>query len=375
MMRKLSFLLGAVRVYLKYRVFQPLFQRPFLPTYMFLYATYVCNARCIMCGIWENPITGSNDEMTLEVFDRILSDPLFRKVAKIGINGGEFTLRADTPQMVQIAIKRLPKLREIGMISNGILTNRLLSQVTEISEICSRHNIALAVSISLHGLHEVEEKVYGIPGAFEQQCKSLDGLQELAGRGLLHTGVACVVLNENIDHLNELYDWCQPRGLPIHFTPAETRARFYNLNHENHFEPDENNKPRAARFFRTLANQKSLYNFKAYAYDAIAGLMESGRVRTMACEYREAGMILGEHGELYYCPHDEPLGNCRERSAHDLYFDTVNLRRRRKFLFRQKCPHCPPKDCSRVPMQIDIFKYLRFLFSNSSTHDTQSRPT
>ena len=137
------------RLYLKYRHFQPLRRRPFLPTFMFLYATYACNARCVMCGIWEHPVTGAGNEITLEEFDGILSDPLFRKIAKLSINGGEFTLRADTPQMVQVAIDRLPCLREIVMISNGILTDRLLSQAREIGELCSRKKIALTVTISI----------------------------------------------------------------------------------------------------------------------------------------------------------------------------------------------------------------------------------
>ena len=354
--------LDTLRIYLKYRVCQPLRRRPFLPTFMFLYATYVCNARCVMCGIWENHAADANNELTIEEFNGILSDPLFRKIAKLSINGGEFTLRSDMPQMVQVAINRLPELREICMISNGILTSRLLSQVKEIGEICSRSRITLTVTISIHGLHEVEEKIYGIPGVFERQVKSLDGLQELAKSGLMQTGLAGVVLNENIGHLKELLEWSRTRGLEIHFTPAEKRARFLNLDNDNHFQLDDANRAEAARFFRSIANNISIFNFRAYAYDNIACLLESSRVRTMACEYREAGLILGEHGELYYCPHDRPLGNCKDRSAYDMYFDSRNLKHRREFLFQQKCPQCPPKGCGRVPMQIDIFKYFKFLF-------------
>ena len=362
-LRKVGSPLRIAMRYFKYNLVQPLVKRPFLPKYLIFYVNYRCNAHCIMCGIWEtNASYPQVNDFTLEELDRVLADRLFSKIESMNIQGGELTLRSDLPEMVQTAVNRLPALREIRMVSNGLSTTRLVSHVKQIKQICASQKLAFSVCISVHGLDEIGDKVYGIKGAFEKQVESITALQEIAAEGNFQLTLSCVIQNENIDHLQSLRQWVHDRKLKIGFVMVEKRFRFGNLEKGDQFEIDASNKPAAIEFFRELSNHKSL-SPSAYVYDYLANLLQYNQVRTMSCDYSLGGVILGSQGEIFYCPHDEAIGNCRDRSAYEIYYDAHNLEHRNAALIQQKCLHCPPKEYGRESIQADVFKYMKFLIT------------
>ena len=346
----------------KYRIALPLRKKPFLPKLLVLLVTNRCNAQCVMCGIWENQaLYPQSSELTLEQYDQVLSDRLFGDIESININGGELSLRSDLPQIIQVAVKRLPKLRAVGMTSNGILTERLVRQVKQVKQICDDHKIPFSVTISLHGLAETDDKVFGIPGVFEKQIKTLDALQAMAKESYFHIGLACVINKENIDNLPALQDWAKKRNLEIGFMLVEMRERFNNLEKGDQFQLPEGDKAKIAGFLRQLSRAKSIFNPYAYVYDYMADLLQYNAVRKISCEYSLGGVILGAQGELYYCPHSDDIGSSKERPAYDIFYDPKNLEYRDSALIHRQCLHCPPRHIGRLDMRADIFKYLKFV--------------
>ena len=364
--RKLSFLIGTIWTYLTYRVAQPLFKRPFLPRILVLYVTYRCNARCIMCGIWKNNASESKiSELSLEELDRILQDKLFSKVEYLNINGGELSLRRDMPELIHTAVKRLPALRKISLSSNGMMTDQLLQQVEQIRQTCVQAKIDFSVSISVHGIYEVEDKIFGIKGAFEKQLKTITALQEIASDGHLSLGLYSVIMNENAMYLRQLLQWCEARNLTIRFSVVEKRNRFNNADMVDQCEIDASNKGTVIEFLKDLSHEKGLYKPYTYVYDYLSDLLDYNKERTMSCDYALGSVILGSHGELYYCPHDETIGNCRDKSAFEIYYDQNNLGHRRNELIPKKCLHCPPRNFGYLAIKVDLFKYLKFLISRN----------
>jgi hypothetical protein len=116
-------------------------------------------------------------------------------------------------------------------------------------------------------------------------------------------------------------------------------------------------------FLRQLARDKSLTNPVAFRYDRLANMVEHGEKRMMACHYAMGGLILGSHGDLYYCKQSKAIGNCRRRSAYEIYYDEGNLDYRQLRLMRDKCLYCLPNTFNRLEFQKDLLRFLRFLIN------------
>jgi len=356
---------GAIAwTYAKYNWFQPLFKRPFLPTTLVLYVTYRCNSRCIMCGIWENQgLHDTTMELSPEELDHILADRLFANIQHLNINGGEPTLRGDLPDLIQAAVDRLPRLRWITMSSNGLLADGLAPKILRLGQVCAQNNIRFSLGMSVHGVADVADRVFGIVGAFDKQVKALTALHELALDGKLRLSLHCVITAANVSNLQELLYWGQERKLPISFALGEVRDRFLNQGKADQVRVAEEQTGLVIGFLRELSRDKGLFKPSAFRYHHLANMLQFGQKRTMSCHYAMGGVILGPWGELYYCPHSQALGNCRDQPAYEIYYDGENLDYRKSTLAQGECLRCPPYTFNRLEFDKDILKYLKFLIT------------
>ncbi len=70
--------------------------------------------------------------------------------------------------------------------------------------------------------------------------------------------------------------------------------------------------------------------------------------------------LFGSDGEVYYCKNSPSVGNARNRSAEEIYFDPGNLALRAKSLLRETCPACPPNTMIKMEAEKDLWKLLGF---------------
>ena len=350
--------------YVKYNWFQPLFTRPFLPKALLIYVTYRCNARCVMCGIWkDHEFSDARTELSLDDLECVLSDHLFSKIEYVNINGGEPTLRRDLVDIVQLIIRRLPRLKHLSMNSNGLLSDRLTASVEQILALCHLRSIRFSLVISFHGTGGLLDKILGVPGACDKLERTLEALRALKGNGSRFLSLNCAMTNMNASNLYELLEWCKQNNLRINFILGEVRDRFFNQDMVTQTAVSGERKKETIDFLRHLAQDKSLMNPVALRYHCLANMLEHGEKRTMACHYAMGGLILGSHGDLYYCPHSKAIGNCRQRSAYEIYYDVENLKYREPGLMREKCLYCPPNTFNRLEFEKDILRFLRFLIN------------
>src|SRR5439155_23531742 len=92
-----------------YNTFVSAVVHPIRPTVLIYNCTFVCDARCEMCHNWQHGDRKS--DMTLEQLDGVMAHDFWGAVENLNISGGEPTTRNDLPEMVELFVRRLPRVR------------------------------------------------------------------------------------------------------------------------------------------------------------------------------------------------------------------------------------------------------------------------
>jgi len=336
--------------------------KPLRPSVLTIYVTYRCNLRCRICGIWkQSPPDAAHPELTVKEFETIISDPFFRGLRMINLNGGEPNLRTDLVDIAAMLLRRFPRLEALSINSNGLPPETTLKNARKIAAACREKNVRFSLSLSLHGTGRLFDDIVGLPGAYEKVMAAFDGLKALRKEFPIHLSANCVMTNLNLDGLGEMPAWSDREGIPVNFTLGEVRERFNNQSMDNAILTTGENRKALVSFLRTLAAGKKRYHQHALRYFRLAEMLERGAPRSLSCHYFMGGAILGADARLYYCKKCPALGNCLERRAGDIYFDKANLAFRRTGLKKDTCPSCPPNTFNQTEASRDLLRILAFL--------------
>jgi radical SAM protein with 4Fe4S-binding SPASM domain len=151
--------------------------RPSTPSYLVLFLTDDCNARCPYC--FNPEMTHLKDPtrpkslraLNLNEYVRIAENayPLFQLV----LSGGEPFLRSDIDDIVSAFYKNAGT-RLFSMPTNGFLSARIMEKLASISARCPKAHINLIVSLDAAGKRH--DQLRGVPGGFKKAfdlCRSL----------------------------------------------------------------------------------------------------------------------------------------------------------------------------------------------------------
>ena len=105
------------------------------PTVLIYNCTFVCDARCEMCGNWK--MGDRKSDMTLEQLDGVMEHDFWGAIENLNISGGEPTTRNDLPEMVELFQRRLPRMRKIGINTTGLTPHRAIPMLTRIVKFCA----------------------------------------------------------------------------------------------------------------------------------------------------------------------------------------------------------------------------------------------
>jgi len=164
--------------------------------------TLNCNARCVMCNIWQNKIT---KEVVPEFYKR-----LPQSLEEINLTGGEPFLRNDLPEIVRVIKNTCPKARLL-INTNGYLTNQIKKLMPQIK----KHDKRIAVRVSLDGLSDTHKRIRGLPLFFEHAMDTLNFLRQL---GIEDLGVSYTLMEQSKHDLLKLYDYCEKNKLEFSLT-------------------------------------------------------------------------------------------------------------------------------------------------------------
>jgi MoaA/NifB/PqqE/SkfB family radical SAM enzyme len=176
-----------------------------MPVYLIHFVTEVCNLRCSHCFdfFYEEGPKRKPFELTLDEIDRMtrsMGELLF-----LLPTGGEPFLRHDLPQIIELYYRNC-RLRNVGMPTNGSLTDRVVAGVEEILARCPELHFGLDISID--GIGHDHDTIRNQKGLFEKCTETYWRLKDVEKR---HTNFkVCVELTiqkYNQDKLDEIYNY------------------------------------------------------------------------------------------------------------------------------------------------------------------------
>lgn len=135
-----------------------------------------CNSRCVMCNIWQN---APGRVVSMDTYKRLLYDPFFLNTRQFRISGGEPTLAKNLPEFARVAIDALPSLDEIVLNFNGLLVDRSLRFIKEISQDCEPYGISVTLSLSLNGIGDAHDGNRGVPGNYDKCMQVIAGVRAM----------------------------------------------------------------------------------------------------------------------------------------------------------------------------------------------------
>lgn len=211
-----------------------------------LAVTYKCNARCVMCDIWQ---LKNFPEMDLENYRKLPASLL-----DINISGGEVFMYNRLPELVKIIKERCPKAK-IVLSSNGFMPEFIAEQMKKILAL----DPSIGVALSLDGVGDKHEEIRRIPEAFAKVMKTLELLQ---GLGMKNLRLAFTVLPQNVTHFSQVYDLARSKGVQFTSAFAQSSDHYFggkkNENHPNALELKK-------QFARVIARELKTWNFKRWA--------------------------------------------------------------------------------------------------------------
>ncbi len=301
-----------------YLTFAPriLFKQNVLPHYLVFFVTKNCTARCRHCLLGER--AHSTDELTVDEISRMTRhmDPLLFLL----ITGGDPFLRTDIVDIIK-TFYRSPGFRNLGMPSNGFLTDRIVSAAETILTDCP--GIDFAIDISLDGVGEDHDRIRQVPGLFDRATDTYRRLQQLQKKfPNFNLNVAVTVSHFNHTKLDELY----------RFLTDELGTR--SINHllcrgdprdPQALDVDMENYTRFSDQLDADVKQNTLTGYHGYPFADLVNAMKMVRqkiIRTIRekdrfvvpCYAGQLGVILYPNGDLAPCElRNEILGNLREQ--------------------------------------------------------------
>jgi MoaA/NifB/PqqE/SkfB family radical SAM enzyme len=257
--------------------------------------THRCNARCLMCDIWQRE---GGTEMPAVAYLRLPSS-----LREVNLSGGEPFLRRDLPDVVAAVRRACPRARLV-ISSNGLATGRIRDLAPRLAAL----GPALAVRISIDGLAGTHDHLRGTPGAFARAMASLEILQRAGVRDL---GIGTTIVEENLAEVGQVYRLAESRGVEFSLTLV-TGSEIY-------FGPDKAGlRPQdVGDLGRCLADviqgeyrhRRPKRWFRAWFEEALVRYATEGR-RVLSCDAGRGFFYLDPAGDVYGChllPHR--LGN------------------------------------------------------------------
>ncbi|MBN1296318.1 radical SAM protein [bacterium] len=314
-----------------------------LPHYLVFFVTKNCTANCRHCLLGGG--AHSENELTVEEIEHSTRhmDPLLFLL----ITGGDPFIRTDISEIVK-AFYRRPGFRNLGMPSNGYLTDRIVGEAERILVDCP--GIDFAIDISIDGIGADHDDIRQRPGLFDRAVETYRRLQALTRKyANFNLNVAVTVSSFNHDKLDALYDF------------LKTELGVVNINHllcrGNPTDPlaldvdMEKYRAFSERLDQDL-RQHALLGYHGYPFADLVNAMKIVRQKLIQktrvedryltpCYAGRLGVILYPDGDIAPCElRSEVMGNLRANGYHFReILESETAHRIRRMIADQRC-HC-----------------------------------
>jgi len=273
-------------------------------------STYRCNSRCGMCYIWKHP-TVPAEEVSIASLAKLPGG-----FDNLNVSGGEPTLRKDLPELIDVVY---PKARIVEISSNGLHWPHLEPIIKKYPNI--------KVRFSLEGFEQTNNAIRGEDDGFNTKVAGLRRLQELGGTDL---GFACVIQDDNVEEVVQLYRFASEQGFEFATSALHNAFQFHKSDNVPY------NRLRLAKKAEELITEMLRTNhvktwFRAYLN---LGLIRKilGQDRLIPCTAATDFLFIDPWSDVYACNvrNDLLLGNLGRQSWADIIDGPVAAEMRSK---------------------------------------------
>ncbi|HQO59067.1 MAG TPA: radical SAM protein [Candidatus Omnitrophota bacterium] len=187
--------------------FKKLFGRPRIDS-LILYVTSRCNARCSFCFYKEN-LNAGND-LDLAQITRISKNIPALKGLLIG--GGEPFLREDMAEIISAFVSHC-RVEVVQIPTNGFLTDRIVSQVREITR--KHPHLNLSIQFSLDALGAQHDAMRGLNHCFQKAEETIAALKNFRNKDMrLRILVVSVLTPETLPICRDIVEYVKKNIAP-----------------------------------------------------------------------------------------------------------------------------------------------------------------
>lgn len=279
-----------------------------------------CNSACVTCNVWKKEF--EKKDVDAEQLTTVLRDPFFKKVNAVGVNGGELSLHPHFIQVIE-SILTLPRIKYISVISNGLLTEKLLSVLKETKKKCEKKSVILTLTLSIDGVGEVQERVRGVTHAYMKVYNTLISILNNQQVYCDHINIGCTISSYNVYYLPQMELLSQQLHIPIEFHLAVPNKRIHTFEDANRYSvlADTRATKIAAEFFYKKMEERSSSMYDALRYFMqYKFLTKNGEKRMALCSYKYQDVTVDENLNLYLCATaSDCIGNLQKETPKQMF--------------------------------------------------------
>lgn len=330
-----------------YRLFRKIGFPRIMPINYTLSLLYTCNSRCKTCNIWKKKA----DNLTVLEYKKI-----FKKLGKspywITLSGGEPFLRKDIVGICLELYKHCrPKI--INIPSNGLLTDTIVSNVKQITDICKKSQII--INLSIDGIDEKHDDIRGIPGNYEKVIDTYKKLKSLNAKNL-SIGIHTVISKLNVAGFSGIANKLMQMQPDSYITEiAEKRNELDTI--ESDITPDIVSYCTAIDYLiHRIKNgnfkgmNKITQSFRIEYYNFVKKVLRD-KTQVIPCYAGISSAQISPDGEVWSCCiKAQSMGSLRDNNYNfkHIWFSD-KLRKERRSIKNKEC-HCPLANASYTNM-------------------------
>ncbi|MCI0531980.1 MAG: radical SAM protein [candidate division Zixibacteria bacterium] len=303
-----------------------------------------CNARCVMCDIWQHK---DKNYMLPDEYRRLPST-----LKHINIGGGEPFMRKDLPELLWAIKETCPDARMV-LSTNGFQPRVAEKMISKLPEI--------AIRVSLDGVGSLHDEVRRIKEGYN---KVMETIRIFKAAGVKDLGIGATASKVNQHRFYEIKRLADQ--LKIEFTCAVVHNSDTTFGNHTEIEaevPVVNPQLRQIRD-SFLGSSKPKDWARGYFVETLIDYLDK-KPRPIPCTAGDNFFFLQSNGDVYPCNIlDMKMGNIREESIEEIFARNQKIKN-----FCAKCNQCW-MICTVVPiLRKKPTKPLGWVVKNKLAHE------
>jgi len=297
-----------------------------------------------MCMVWKTYLEQP------ELVERELSaaewEAVFRSSGRslfwLAITGGEPFLRPDLVEIIRAAVFNAENLLVVSIVTNGLATKKILSDVKQIVSLA--RDVEFYVVVSIDGEGAKHDRIRNVRGAYKRAIATFHGLRQIEQRRRnLHPRVETTISSLNKDNIPSFLRSQLIRQSKNAFVFAQEAERYGNQGLGIQLSMQDWVK--LHRSIREVEARLPIHNLEALVqklYYRLAQCFFADLDRqVLPCYASWASVFVGAFGEVRPCIMFEPVGNLRD--ANWQLWPVLKgsaMRRVQRHIASDVCPNC-----------------------------------